>query len=63
MPRWRCWPRAAVGFSFGVWVYSVSPDGYLPPLFLALLALVMLDPQSWQDLMTARPSVWFWPRP
>ena len=39
----------AVGFSFGVWVYAVSPDGYLPPLFLALLALVLLDPQSWQS--------------
>jgi hypothetical protein len=52
---WRAWRNAAlavlatgaVGFSFGVWVYSVSPDGYLQPLFLALLVLVMMDPQSW----------------
>ena len=38
----------AVAFSFGVWVYSVSPDGYLPPLLFALLSLVLLDPQSWR---------------
>jgi hypothetical protein len=53
---WRPWRNVAaavlttgaVGFSFGVWVYAVAPDGYLPPLSLALLTLILLDPQSWR---------------
>ena len=46
----------AVAFSFGVWVYSVSPDGYLPPLLFAVLSLVLLDPQSWRPLHDAPPA-------
>lgn len=46
----------AVGFCFGVWVYAVSPDGYLPPLFLAVLTLVLLDPQRWQHRHKTLPQ-------
>lgn len=48
----------AVGLSFGVWCYAISPDGYLPPLFLALLTLAMIDPARLRRFgSTAPPSM------
>lgn len=49
---WRARPHVglavlgtgAVAFSFGLWVFSILPDGYLPPLFFAFASLMVLDP-------------------
>lgn len=48
---------AAVGFCFGVWVYAVSPDGYLPPLLFALVSLCLLDPAGGGGLPSMRRTI------
>lgn len=48
---------AAIGFSFGVWCYSISADGYLPPLMFVMITMALLDPARWARNGALSPSM------
>lgn len=47
----------AIAFSFGIWCYSISADGYLPPLFCVMLTIALLDPARWAGDGAVAPSL------
>ncbi len=47
----------AIAFSFGIWCYSISPDGYLPPLLCVFLTIALLDPGRWRLNDISAPSL------
>ena len=40
---------AAVGFSYGIWFYSVNVEVYMPSLFFTILALYILSIKEWNS--------------
>ena len=58
LPTLTAWlGTAAVGFSYGIWFYSVNVEVYMPSLFFTVWALYILSIEEWSSKQIWRIAV------